>query len=93
MTFADGNRDLVLKYRAHRIEGAVLAIELADIARPLTVTLRYAIDEVTGVVTRSATVRNDGRQPVRVEALASATLTLPGASDYRLHFLSGRNAS
>jgi len=93
VTFADGNRDLVLKYRAHRIEGAVLAIELADIARPLSVTLRYAIDESTGVVTRSATVRNDGRQPVRVEALASATLTLPGASDYRLHFLSGRHAA
>ena len=91
--FADGSRDLVLKYRAHRVEGQVLVIELADIVRPLTVTLRYAIDTATGIVTRSAAVRNGGREPVRVEALAAATLTLPGAGDYRLHFLSGRHAA
>jgi len=93
VTFADGNRDLVLKYRSYHLEGETLVIELADIARPLTVTLRYAIDPDTGVVTRSAAVRNGGARPVRVEALAAATLTLPGAAAYDLHFLSGRHAA
>ncbi|MBC2670618.1 alpha-galactosidase [Novosphingobium piscinae] len=93
VAFADGSRDLVLKYRSYRLEGETLAIELADIARPLVVTLRYAIDEQTGIVTRTATVTNRGRQPVRIEAFAAANLTLPGASSYQLHFLSGRHAA
>ena len=93
VTFADGTRDLVLKYRSYRIDGETLLIELADIRQPLIVTLRYAIDPATGIVTRSAAVRNKGGQPVRIEALAAATLTLPAANGYDLHFLSGRHAA
>lgn len=91
--FADGTRDLVLRYRGHRIEGETLVVELADLGQPLVVTLRYAIDEASGVLTRSAQVRNAGRQPVRIEALASAAFTLPAARAYDLHFLSGRHAA
>lgn len=91
--FADGNRDLVLKYRSHRVEAETLIVELADIRRPLTVTLRYTIDPETGVLARSAAVRNGDRRPVRVDQIAAAGLTLPAGDDYRLHYLTGRHAA
>lgn len=91
--FADGNRDLVLRYVSHRIEGERLTIELADISRPFHVTLHYEMDPATGILARSATVRNDGRAPVRIDQLAAAVTTLPAATDYRLHYLTGRHAA
>jgi len=91
--FADGNRDLVLKYRGHRVSGETLTVELADISRPLSVTLRYSIDPATGVIGRSASVRNADTGPVRIDQIAAATFTLPAGDDYRLHYLTGRHAS
>ncbi|WP_233150895.1 alpha-galactosidase [Sphingomonas mollis] len=91
--FADGNRDLVLKYKSHSVRGETLVIELADINRPLTVTLRYTIDPDTGVLARSASVRNGDSRPVRVDQIASAVFTLPVSDDYRLHYLTGRHAA
>lgn len=91
--FADGNRDLVLKYRSHSVQGETLIVELADIRRPLRVTLRYTIDPETGVLARSASVRNGDRRPVRVDQIASAVFTLPVGDDYRLHYLTGRHAA
>ena len=90
VAFPDGNRDLVLKYRSHRIDGNVLTIELADIARPFAVTLRYVVDEATGIVGRSAIARNRGTTPVRIDQIAAATLTLPYQPGYRLSYLAGR---
>lgn len=91
--FADGNRDLVLTYRSHAISGETLTVELADIRRPLTVTLRYTIDPVTGVIARSATVHNGDRRPLRIDQMAAATYTLPTGNDYRLHYLTGRHGA
>lgn len=93
VAFADGNRDLVLKYRSHRVEGETLTVELADIAQPFFVTLRYTIDPDTGVLARSAVIRNGGTQPVRVDQLAAAVFTLPSGDDYRLSYLTGRHAA
>jgi len=91
--FADGNRDLVLKYKSHQVRGETLLVELADIRRPLTVTLRYTIDPETGVLARSATARNGDRQAVRIDQIASAVFTLPVGDDYQLHYLTGRHAA
>jgi alpha-galactosidase len=91
--FADGNRDLVLHYRGHRIQDGALLVDLADIRRPVTVTLRYSIDKATGIVARSASVTNGDKVPVRLDQLASAVLTLPVGNDYRLHYLTGRHAA
>jgi alpha-galactosidase len=91
--FADGNRDLVLKYRRHSVSGETLTVELADISRPLTVTLRYTIDPATGVIARSASVRNGDAKSVRIDQIAAATFTLPVGDDYRLHYLTGRHAA
>ena len=90
VAFPDGNRDLVLKYRSHRIDGNTLTIELTDISRPFAVTLRYVVDEDTGIIARSALARNDGTAPVRIDQFAAATLTLPFQPDYRLSYLAGR---
>lgn len=91
--FADGNRDLILKYRAHHIDGDTLTVEMSDIDRPIAVTLTYTIDPATGILSRQASVRNNGSGPVRIDQLAAATFTLPAARGYRLHFLSGRHAA
>lgn len=91
--FADGNRDLVLKYRRHTVSGETLSVELADISRPLSVTLRYTIDPATGVIARTASVRNGDKAPVRIDQIAAATFTLPVGDDYRLRYLTGRHGA
>ncbi len=91
--FADGNRDLVLKYKSHRVQGETLLVELVDIRRPLGVTLRYTIDPETGVRARSASVRNGDRRAVRVDQIASAVFALPVGDDYGFHYLTGRHAA
>lgn len=93
VAFADGSRDLVLKYTSYAISGDKLTIELADIRRPVRVTLHYSIDEQSGVITRTATVKNGTDKPIRLGQISSANFTLPVGSDYRLHYLSGRHAA
>ena len=93
VAFADGARDLVLKYKAAHATADGLSIELVDIRQPLTVTLTYTIDPQTGIVGRSALVRNQSLRPVRIDQIASAVLTLPAAPDWRLRYLTGRHAA
>src|SRR5665213_2135206 len=47
VTFADGNRDLVLHYVSHTIRDNELTITLKDIERDLFVDVRYSIDPET----------------------------------------------
>ncbi|MBB5330727.1 alpha-galactosidase [Tunturiibacter gelidoferens] len=90
VTFPDGNRDLVLEYVSHRIDGNQLTILLKDISREVYVELQYQIDASTGVLTRSAQVHNRTSAPLTVEEIASATWNLPHGTDYRLRYLTGR---
>lgn len=90
VAFPDGNRDLVLKYASHRLETDGITVELRDIQRPVTVTLRYSIDRATGILGRSALIRNAGTTDLRVDQAMAATYVLPVSHDYRLHFLTGR---
>ncbi len=90
VAFADGGRDLVLRYVAHRIDGDALTVELADIRAPVAVALHYAIDEATGIVTRSATVTNGTRNALRIDQMMAASWTLPAAQGYRMRYLTGR---
>lgn len=93
VTYPDGNRDLVLYYRSHEIDGDTIRVTLSDLDRPLFVTLTYTIDRDTGVIARSAVVENRGDGDVRVDQAAGAGLTLPVAYDYRLHYSTGRWAA
>lgn len=93
ITFPDGNRDLVLKYASHTIEGNTLNIVMKDIEREVYVTLAYQLDAATGILRRTATVENRTKAPFLMEQAESATWSLPRGTDYRLRYLSGRWAS
>jgi alpha-galactosidase len=93
LAYPDGVRDVVLHYVSHRIDGDAISVELADVSRPIHVTLRYTIDPATGIVGRSATIRNGGKVPVRLDQASSAAWALPVGEDYRLHYLTGRWAA
>ena len=88
--FADGNRDLVLHYVSHSLEDNSVVVVMKDIQREMFVELRYTIDPVTGIIGRSAAIRNRTGAPVVVEQASAASLTLPADEHYRLNYLTGR---
>ena len=97
VSFPDGNRDLVLHYLSHQLEGSHLSVLLKDISRDVRVELRYDIDPDTGILARSARIENHTGKPLVIEQAAAATWNIvsgPGAgpveNDYVLHSLSGR---
>jgi alpha-galactosidase len=90
ISFADGNRDLVLHFvRATPRDLQTLDVLLKDITREIYVTLHYAMDAESGILARSATIENREKQPVIVEQAAAAQWTLPAAR-YALSYLTGR---
>ncbi len=89
ITFADGNRDLVLHYDSYSEKPDGLDVVLKDVNRKVFVTLHYVIDPETGILARSATIENRETTPVTVEQAAAAAWTLP-AAHYTLNYLTGR---
>ena len=90
VSFPDGNRDLVLHYLSHTLNGSHLSVLLKDISRDVRVELRYDIDADSGILARSARIENHTGKPLVVQQAAAATWNLPAGSDYVLHSLSGR---
>jgi alpha-galactosidase len=90
ITFPDGNRDLVLHYLSHAIEGNTLRVTLKDISRDVQVELKYEIDPATGILGRSAEIGNKTTGPLVIEQAAAGTWTLPRGADYSLYSLTGR---
>jgi len=89
-TFPDGNRDLVLHYVDHQIDGNMLTVTLKDIDRALFVHLRYTVYPATGIVQRQAVIENRTEKPVVLESAQSAAWYLPQGEGYRLRYLTGR---
>jgi alpha-galactosidase len=90
VTFAEGNRDLVLHFvRATKNTPQAVDVQLKDISREIYVTLRYSIDPDTGILARSADIENREKQPIVIEQAAAAQWTLPPAR-YTLSYLTGR---
>ncbi len=90
VSFADGNRDLVLHFvRATQSGSQSLDILLKDISREIYITLRYSMDAESGILGRSASIENREKQPVVIEQAAAAQWTLPPAR-YTLSYLTGR---
>ncbi|HEX4379139.1 MAG TPA: glycoside hydrolase family 36 N-terminal domain-containing protein, partial [Candidatus Acidoferrum sp.] len=58
ITFADGNRDLVLHFVSSKSSAGSHEILMKDISREIYVTLRYAIDQESGILARSAVIEN-----------------------------------
>jgi alpha-galactosidase len=90
ITFPDGNRDLVLKYVSHRIDGNRLFLTMKDIDRDVYVTLQYEADAETGILRRSAEIENRTKDPFVIEQVFAGTWNLPRGTDYRLRYLTGR---
>jgi alpha-galactosidase len=93
ITRADGDRDLVLHYVSHRIEGDVLEITLKDIRDDIEARLTYHVYPEFGVISRKATIRNESKQAITIESAQSATWNLPEGDGYRLSYLTGRWAA
>jgi alpha-galactosidase len=89
VSFADGNRDLVLHYESHTITPHGFEVVLKDIGRKIYVTLHYEMAPESGILARSATIENREAQPVTVEQAAAAAWALP-AGAYTLNYLTGR---
>jgi len=89
ISFADGNRDLVLHYSSESQTPNGFAVTLKDISREIYVTLHYAIDPATGIIARNATIENREHMPVTIEQAAAAALSLPRGA-YTLNYLTGR---
>jgi len=90
VTFADGNRDLVLHYvSSTKPDEHSIEVVLKDISRAVTVTLHYKMDPESGIVARSATIENHEAQPIMIEQAAAAAFALPPAR-YTLSYLTGR---
>jgi len=89
VTFTDGNRDLVLHYDHHESATDGFNVVLKDIKRNVFVTLHYAIDPASGILSRSATIENKAEQPITIEQAAAAAWSVP-AGHYTLDYLTGR---
>jgi alpha-galactosidase len=90
ITFADGNRDLILHFvKTSNDKPQSIDILLKDISREIYVTLHYAMDSNTGILARFATIENREKQPVMIEQAEAAQWTLPPAC-YTLSYLTGR---
>ena len=89
VTFADGNRDLVLHYESHVVTPDGFDVVLKDIQRAVFVTLHYSMDPKMGILARSATIENREAQPITIEQAAAAAWALP-AGNYTLNYLTGR---
>lgn len=87
--FADGNRDLILHYRSHRIDGDTLYVTLRDIKADVVVRLTYTVDPGTGIIGRSARIENHTHQAVTIDRAASANWNLPVGTNYSLRYLTG----
>jgi len=93
ITFPDGNRDLVLHYVSHKIDGDALTVTLKDIQRDVFVELKYEVDPATGILARSAEIENKTKDSLVVESASAATWTLARGTDYSLYYLTGRWSS
>jgi len=89
VSFADGNRDLVLHYDHHESATDGFNVVLKDIKRQVIVTLHYAIDPTSGILSRSATIENKEEQAITIEQAAAAAWSVP-AGHYTLDYLTGR---
>lgn len=89
VTFANGNRDLVLHYEGHEATPHGVNVVLQDIKSEVFVTLHYEMDPASGILARWATIENREPQPITIEQAASAAWALPPAH-YSLNYLTGR---
>lgn len=93
LRFADGVRDIWLKFEHAEVADPELKIYLCDVTYPLRVILHYRVWEAFDLIERWAEIENRGDTPVTLERVWSAQWHFPVGGHYRLHHLNGRWAN
>jgi alpha-galactosidase len=93
VTRADGNRDVVLKYKDQHLDGDKLDITLRDINDDISVTLHYQVFPALGIIEKHSTIRNGTSAKITLESAQSGVWSLPPGEGYRLTYVSGRWAA
>lgn len=93
-TFADGTRDLLLKYHSHSIEENAddirLKIRIKDNVYELYVDLFYRIYPGLDVIDRWVGIENGTQQVVTLESVMSAMWHFPRGDQYRFTHMYGK---
>jgi alpha-galactosidase len=94
VTFADNVRDVVLNYVDFSISASsapTLDLRFRDSFYPIQVTLHYRVHEEYDLIERWVTLENLGTDPILIERIFSAKLTLPHGDDFSLTHLYGHH--
>lgn len=82
--FADGCREVALRYTGYRLEDDTLRVAFEDAYYPLQVRLGYRVYPGLDIIKRWVEVENTGSAPISFERLFSAGFSLPGMDPYTL---------
>jgi alpha-galactosidase len=83
--FADGTRDLELRFTGHQISDDSLILNFEDSHFPLAVETHYRVRADSPAIERHLTIRHTGTDlPIQITRADSATWILPTLADYRL---------
>src|SRR5207302_2255863 len=89
VSFANGNREVVLHYIDQTVQDNNLEITLKDEIAGLYVHLHYCVYPDSGIIVLSSRIENRTSDAIMVESAQSAAWTLPQNRSYRLHYLTG----
>lgn len=87
--FADGCREVALRYTGYQVEGDTLRVAFADAYYPLQVRLGYRVYPGLDIIKRWVEVENTGSAPISFERLFSAGFSLPGIDPYTFENTNG----
>ncbi len=85
----DGVRSLRPLVTGWKQSGEELQIELKDEVYPIRITLHYRGYGELPLLSRWISIRNEGTEPVTLDAVKSAVWYVPAGMDYRLTHLAG----
>lgn len=80
--FADGCREVNLKYTGYESDEKSLVLKFSDVYYPLEIRLNYEVVDGLDIITRWAAVKNTGDENISFEKLFSAEFTLPSKNPY-----------
>lgn len=87
--FADGCREVALRYTGYRLKDDTLRVAFADAYYPLQVRLGYQVYPGLDIIKRWVEVENTGSAPISFERLFSAGFSLPGIDPYTFENTNG----
>ncbi|MCC8073894.1 MAG: alpha-galactosidase [Clostridiales bacterium] len=80
--FSDKCREIFLDYKGCSADENSLKLNFCDKVYPLEITLNYQINADDDIITRFATVKNNGTDKIKFERLFSAEFSLPSTNPY-----------